>query len=83
MKNCTCCKSRPDKTGHCLNCGFPIKGGGKDIAARLREHLDGDGTLNDGETDALYREAHHIPKGEDTDLETVERWALETANKSQ
>lgn len=31
------------------------------------------------EVDALYREAHHIPEDEETDLETVEQWAVETA----
>lgn len=53
------------------------------VAARLLKHLSGDGTLNDGETDALYREAHRIPEGADTDLETVERWAVETANRAK
>lgn len=53
------------------------------IAARLLEHLSGDGTLNDGETDALYRKAHGVPEGTDTDLETVERWAVETANRAK
>ena len=54
---------------------------GKSIKARLLEHLSGDGTMNDGETDALYREAHRIPSHEDTDLEAVEQWAVETANQ--
>lgn len=53
------------------------------IAKRLREHLGGDGTLNDGETDALYREWFRIPEGEETDLETVERWAFETASRQE
>lgn len=52
----------------------------KSIASRLREHLMGDGTMNDGTTDDLYREWHRTPEGQDTDLETVERWAADTAN---
>lgn len=51
------------------------------IAERLREHLDNeDGTLNDGTVDDLYREWHRIPEGEETDLETVERWAFNVAS---
>jgi hypothetical protein len=53
----------------------------KSVKARLTEHLSGDGTMNDGETDSLYREANRIPDGEDTDLETVERWAQRVANR--
>lgn len=53
----------------------------KSVAARLKEHLQGDGTPNDGTTDALYREAHRIPKGQDTNLETVEQWALDVLNR--
>lgn len=52
----------------------------KSIAARLKEHLLGDGTPNDGETDALYRKANRIPDGADTDLETVEAWAFRVMN---
>lgn len=53
----------------------------KSVAARLKEHLQGDGTANDGTTDALYREAHRIPKDQDTDLETVEQWAFDVLNR--
>lgn len=52
----------------------------KRIAARLKEHLLADGTMNDGATDALYREWHGIPEGAETDLEAVERWASQVAN---
>ena len=52
----------------------------KTIAARLRAHLDGDGTMNDAVTGDLYREAHGLPPDEETTLEDVERWAFETAN---
>jgi hypothetical protein len=55
----------------------------KSVMARLKEHLVGGGTMNDGETDALYREAHRIPEGDETDLEAVERWAFETANRGR
>lgn len=51
----------------------------KNIAARLTEHLSGDGTMNDGTTDALYREWHRTPEGHDTDLEMVEAWAQRVA----
>lgn len=53
----------------------------KNIASRLRKHLAGDGTMNDSETDALYRKWHGIPESEETDLEAVEQWAFETANR--
>jgi hypothetical protein len=52
----------------------------KSVAARLIEHLSGEGTMNDGTTDALYREAKRIPAHVDTDLETVEAWAQRVAN---
>ena len=52
----------------------------KSVAERLEEHLSGDGTPNDGYTDELYREAKHIPEGQDTDLETVEWWAWSVLN---
>lgn len=52
----------------------------KSIKQRLLYHLEHeDGTLNDSDVDALYREAHHIPEDEETDLETVETWAVELA----
>lgn len=50
------------------------------IAAELKKHLHGEGTMNDGTTDALYREWFRIPEGDDTDLETVEAWAQRVAN---
>lgn len=48
------------------------------IKERLTAHLRGDGTINDLVVDDLYREAHHISEDHDTDLETVERWAVDT-----
>lgn len=50
------------------------------IAKRLADHLAGDGTPNDSETGDLYREAHGLNDGDDTDLESVEIWAWETVN---
>ena len=50
------------------------------IRKALVEHLTGDGTMNDGTTDALYREWFRIPDGQDTDLEAVEAWAQRVAN---
>ncbi len=50
------------------------------VTRRLRAHLAGDGTPNDDTTDDLYREAHGITDGRETDLEDVERWAWETVN---
>lgn len=51
------------------------------IASRLLAHLLGDGTINDSETGDLFREAHHLSDDEETDLETVERWAVQTAER--
>lgn len=51
----------------------------KEVAAELRRHLAGGGTLNDCEVDELFREWHGIVDGRDTDLEEVERWAVRTA----
>ena len=48
----------------------------EEIVAHLSEHLAGEGTLNDCVTDDLYREWHNITDGRDTDLETVEWWAM-------
>ena len=53
----------------------------KTIAQRLTEHLEGDGTINDGDTDMLYREAHKLLDDEETDLETVEQWAMDTVER--
>lgn len=47
------------------------------IKEQLAAHLAGDGTLNDSETDRLFRLAMGIAAGEETDLETVERWAVD------
>jgi len=33
--------------------------------------------MNDSRTEELYREANDFPPGDDTDLETVEAWAVE------
>ena len=44
---------------------------------RLIAHLAGDGTINDLETDAFYREANKVPDDVETDLESVERWVKE------
>ena len=46
------------------------------IKQRLVARLKGNGTANDNETDALYREAKRIPADAETDLESVERWAF-------
>lgn len=53
-----------------------------DIIARLRAHLEGDGTPNDATTDLLYREAYGIPEKVETDLEAVEKWAFEMLNST-
>lgn len=50
------------------------------VAKRLKAHLSSSGTMNDGKTGDLYREAKRIPEGEETSLEDVERWAQEVAN---
>jgi hypothetical protein len=47
----------------------------RQICNDLREHLAGDGTLNDSTTDSLFREYCRVPDGQDTDLEEVEAWA--------
>lgn len=49
------------------------------IAARLIAHLGGDGTVNDSETDALYRAWFRLADAAETDLEAVEEWAVTTA----
>jgi hypothetical protein len=49
------------------------------VRERLIAHLAGDGTLNDNTVDELYREANRIPADQETDLETVERWAVSVA----
>ena len=49
----------------------------------LVEHLAGDGTMNDGRTDDLYRESCDIPEGDDTDLEAVESWAVELVDEME
>ncbi len=49
------------------------------ITSRLIAHLESEGgTMNDSTTDALYREANRIPDNVETDLESVERWAVAT-----
>jgi len=54
----------------------------KPVAQRLYEHLFcNDGTINDGDTGALYDEAHGLENGEETELETVEAWAIDTASR--
>lgn len=53
------------------------------IIARLKVHLSGDGTLNDGKTDALYREWHGIADEFETELEWVEQWAVDLLNGGQ
>lgn len=52
-----------------------------DIQDALKKHLNGDGTMNDGTTDALYRDWYRIPEGQDVDLEDVEKWAQRVANR--
>jgi hypothetical protein len=51
------------------------------IRRRLIEHLNSSSlaTINDCETEALYREAHGLTEDEETDLETVEQWAVTEA----
>ncbi len=49
------------------------------VKERLIVHLAGEGTLNDNTVDELYREANRIPSDQETDLETVERWAVTVA----
>jgi hypothetical protein len=51
----------------------------REISKLLRAHLDAGGTINDSTTDDLYREWHGITDGSETDLETVELWAVENA----
>lgn len=49
-----------------------------EIIAALQRHLaDEDGTLNDSTTDALYREWHRLSAADETDLESVEAWAVD------
>lgn len=49
------------------------------IVAELREHMDtSEATMNDGEVEDLYREAHRLIDSEETDLERVERWVQQT-----
>lgn len=48
----------------------------KEIRRELEAHLYSVGTINDSTTERLYREAHDIPNDQDTDLETVENWAV-------
>ena len=53
----------------------------KPVAQRLYEHLfQNDGTINDSTTGQLYDEAHGT-EDEDTELETVEEWAIDTASR--
>lgn len=54
----------------------------RDIKLELCRHLNGGGTLNDLETDRLYRLWHRIPEEDDTDLETVEAWAVGVASEA-
>ena len=55
----------------------------RQIADALCKHLDDEGTLNDTETDSLYRQWHNLTEDEETDLEEVENWAVETAGKAR
>lgn len=52
----------------------------KNYGRALLEHFATGGTLNDSETEELYREAHGLDDSAETDLETVERWAVATAS---
>lgn len=51
-----------------------------EIVTDLVEHLNGDGTLNDNTTDGLWRE-YYDRNPEETDLEEVERWAVDMCEK--
>lgn len=53
------------------------------VYSRLAAHLNGDGTLNDGTTDELYRDYHRLGDDAETDLEAVEKWAVEAMQMAQ
>ena len=47
------------------------------VVAALRAHLDHpDSTMNDGETEQLYREYHRLEPTAETELEAIEAWCV-------
>lgn len=48
-----------------------------EVRVKLLEHLQGEGALNDWETERLFRDYYLVSDIDAVDLETIEKWAVD------